>query len=239
MSRFSLVIATHLFKVIGFRKKMLKALNNPNITRSERYKVARNIVQTISDKSQAIVESSGKEMLPKEDGYLLCANHQGRFDGIAIICTYDRPLSMVVDDTRSDVSFERYFIDLTESIRLNRSNPKETIISLQEISEKLQNKQNFCIFPEGIYGENKNTLQEFHSGTFHTIKESRAPIVPVCLYDTHKIYNVTLLKKTKCSVHYLKPIYYDEYKDLSKKEIADLVKSRIQEKINELNIELV
>ena len=34
-------------------------------------------------------------------------------------------------------------------------------------------------------------------------------------------------------IHYLKPIYYEEYKDLNKVELASLIKERIQEKIDE------
>ena len=142
---------------------------------------------------------------------------------------------MVIDSKRSDVSVQKYYTDLTESVRINRENPREGIKALYQVRDGLNSGQNFCIFPEGKYGDNHNNLQTFEPGTFHTIKMTNAPIVPVCCYDTYKIYHVTLLKKTKCSVHYLKPIYPSEYKDLSKQEIADLVKSRIQAKIDELN----
>ena len=58
--------------------------------------------------------------------------------------------------------------------------------------------------------------------------------MPVALYDTYKVYNENSLKKTECSVTYLPPIYYEEYKDLSKREIADLVKLRIEEAIDKI-----
>ena len=35
-------------------------------------------------------------------------------------------------------------------------------------------------------------------------------------------------------VHYLEPIYYEEYKDMKSKEIAELVKQRIQDKISSI-----
>lgn len=34
-------------------------------------------------------------------------------------------------------------------------------------------------------------------------------------------------------VHFLKPIFYEEYKDMNTREIAELVKKRIAEKIEE------
>ena len=35
-------------------------------------------------------------------------------------------------------------------------------------------------------------------------------------------------------VHFLEPICYEEYKDLTTRQMADLVKSRIEEKIKEV-----
>ena len=55
------------------------------------------------------------------------------------------------------------------------------------------------------------------------------------LYDSYKVFSISSLKKIYPEVHYLKQITYDEYKDLSKKELADLIKTRMQEKIDELN----
>ncbi|MDY2888214.1 MAG: 1-acyl-sn-glycerol-3-phosphate acyltransferase, partial [Candidatus Caccosoma sp.] len=104
-----------------------------------------------------------------------------------------------------------------------------------DVANDIKNGKNYLIFPEGYYKDNKNTLQDFHSGCLNVVYQSKCPIVPICLYDTYKVYNVNSLKKVSCEVHYLKPIYYDEYCNLRKHELIKLVKSRIQEKIDELN----
>ena len=65
------------------------------------------------------------------------------------------------------------------------------------------------------------------------LKDVKCPIVPIAIYDTYKVFNVNSLKKVTCEVHYLDPIYYDEYKELSKPEIAALIKSKIQAKLEE------
>ena len=38
----------------------------------------------------------------------------------------------------------------------------------------------------------------------------------------------------KSQVHYLSPIMYEEYKDMRTREIADMVKKKIQDKLEEL-----
>lgn len=45
---------------------------------------------------------------------------------------------------------------------------------------------------------------------------------------------MAILRKVTTQVHYLKPIPYEEYKDLRKNELCDLVKERIQNKLDEV-----
>ena len=60
------------------------------------------------------------------------------------------------------------------------------------------------------------------------------PIVPIALIDSYKVFNSFHLGPIATQVHYLKPIEYEEYKNLKTKEIAALVKERIEEKIAEV-----
>lgn len=46
--------------------------------------------------------------------------------------------------------------------------------------------------------------------------------------------NSNTFEKVVTQVHFLEPIQYSEYGDLKKNEIADLVKSRIENKIKEI-----
>jgi 1-acyl-sn-glycerol-3-phosphate acyltransferase len=47
-------------------------------------------------------------------------------------------------------------------------------------------------------------------------------------------YNGKEIGRLKTEVHFLKPINYDEYKELNTHQIAELVKTRIQEKLDEI-----
>ena len=64
--------------------------------------------------------------------------------------------------------------------------------------------------------------------------DSKTPIVPVTIIDSWKGLNGNSLKKVTTQVHYLEPIMYEEYKDMNRKEVCDLVKSRIQAKLDEV-----
>lgn len=60
------------------------------------------------------------------------------------------------------------------------------------------------------------------------------PIVPVALIDSYRVFNSFWLGPVTTQVHYLKPIYFEEYGSLKTQEIAALVLDRINEKISEV-----
>ena len=64
--------------------------------------------------------------------------------------------------------------------------------------------------------------------------KSKAPIVPVVLIDSYKPYNSWDIGEIRTYVYYLKPILFDEYKDMNTQQIAELVKGRISNKIKEV-----
>ena len=59
--------------------------------------------------------------------------------------------------------------------------------------------------------------------------KAKCPIVPLCFVDCFKVLDQKGSKPVTVQMHYLKPIPYEEYKDLKTVDLAELVKSRIQE----------
>ena len=60
---------------------------------------------------------------------------------------------------------------------------------------------------------------------------SKMPIVPVALIDSYKVFNSLNFLPVTVQVHFLKPIPYEEYKEMKTLEIAQLVKRRIEDVI--------
>ena len=63
-----------------------------------------------------------------------------------------------------------------------------------------------------------------------TIK-SKSPIIPVALIDSYKPFELNSLRSVTTQVHFLPPIYYEEYKDMSTKEVAVLTRKKIVDAI--------
>lgn len=63
---------------------------------------------------------------------------------------------------------------------------------------------------------------------------AKAPIVPVALIDSYRAFEEWTLKPVVTQVHFLKAIPYDEYKNMSTAEIANVVRDRIVNTIQEV-----
>ena len=58
--------------------------------------------------------------------------------------------------------------------------------------------------------------------------------MPVALIDSYKPFELWSLRKVETQVHFLKAISYEEYKGMNTKEIAQMVKERISDRIGEV-----
>lgn len=234
MLRFIIIIILNIPFCIRAYFRAKKTLDK-HLPVRERYETIRTIIGTICKRCRVTVISSGAENLPEKDGYALLINHQGRFDGLAVIESSERQISFLSDYKRSNFPVQKTIIDALGCVRIDKTSLSQTRDALANLTSALADGQNVAVFPEGVYGDNKNTLQDFKTGAVGAVMNAECPIVPVCLYDTYKVYGVNSLKKVSCQVHFLTPISYGEYKEMSKTELCDLVKSRIQNKIDELD----
>ena len=177
----------------------------------------------------------GTENLPAEGGYMMYPNHQGKYDALGIMDTHDRPCSLVMDKAKSNTILVKEFVDLVQGKRLDKKNVRQALSIINEVAKEVSNGACYILFPEGGYDfNNRNNVCNFKAGSFKIALKSKAPIVPVALIDSYRVFNSFWMGPVTTQVHYLKPIYFEEYGSLRTQEIANLVRDRIQEKIDEV-----
>jgi 1-acyl-sn-glycerol-3-phosphate acyltransferase len=172
---------------------------------------------------------TGRENLPEQDGFVLYANHQGLFDVLALASDWDRPLAAVLKKELAEVPLLKQIRLCTHSYAMDREDVRQSLTVIKNVTEQVQKGRNFLIFPEGTRSKNGNVMGEFHGGSFRAAMKAQCPIVPLCFVDSFKVLDEKGSKPVSVQMHYLKPIPYEEYKDMKTVEVAELVKSRIQE----------
>lgn len=232
--RFYYVALTSPLFVFRMIRKTNKVMENPEkYTMEERYRMAQKIMDHMRKRGRTRTEVYGKENLPKEGGYIMYANHQGKYDALGIMLNHDEPCSVLMEKKQSEKIVAKQFIDLVNGKRLDFDDPRSQLKVLDELTKEVSEGRKYLIFPEGGYEDNKNTLQKFNAGCFRCSLGSKTPIVPVTIIDSYKALNGNSLKKCTTKVFFMEPIPYEEYKDLKKTQISAMVKERIQNKLDE------
>ena len=197
----------------------------------EKYKHIRYILTRAIDTGNIDLKITGQEHFPKEDGFLMCGNHQGLFDIMAIVYAFDRPLAAVLKKELKDIPFLKQIIACTKSHPMDREDVRQSMKVIQAVSNEITEGRNYLIFPEGTRSKNGNQMLEFHGGTFKCVTKSKCPILPFALVDSYKVLDQKDSKPVKVQLHFLEPIYYEEYKDMKTVEIAAMVQKRVEEAI--------
>ena len=172
--------------------------------------------------------------IEKDGGYIMYANHQGKYDALGIMLAHPKPCAMLWEEKSADRLVARQVCGLVEGTTISFEDPKQQIGALKTIAERVKDGKPYLIFPEGGYTDNKNELQEFKSGCFSCSLKSKTPMVPVVIYDSWRSMDTNTFEKVRTQVYFLPPIPYEEYGKLRKHDVCELVKKRIQEKLDEL-----
>ena len=217
---------------IGLIRKGHEAKKHPELhSVEENYNTLLYYIKVLQRKAHITTIVTGVEYLPKEGSYVMFPNHQGKYDGIGLIGAHEKPCTVVIDAKRSRFPIVDEFITMIGGFRLDRTSMRSQFEGMSEIVDEIKAGRRFIVFPEGVYHRNHNNVLAFRPGAFKSAIRAKCPIVPVALVDSYKVFEINSIKPVQTQVHFLKPITYEEYKDMTSQQIADKVKEAIVEKI--------
>ncbi len=235
MFRFYYCIFMNLFRAPYEIPRLIYMASHPEkYSLEKRYKKVRHIVQLMKRTGGVHTKAYGTENLPKEGGYIMYPNHQGKYDALGIFHTHEKPCSVLMDEARSHAPITSQVVDLVEGKRIEKDNIRQSMRIILEIAEEAAAGKRFIIFPEGGYFHNHNVVKEFKPGCFKSALKAKVPIVPVALIDSYKVFEGFHPGRVYTQVHYLPAIPYEEYKDMKTVEISELVRQKIIDKIDEV-----
>ncbi len=238
MNRLALVILKNLAKFPSAYWKLCHyAKHTDDYSYEEKYAHIRYIFGRVITSGNVDLQVYGKENIPEDDGFVIISNHQGLFDVIAIVESCEKPLAAILKKELCKVPILKQVIKCTKSYPMDREDIRQSLEVIVNVTKEVKNGRNFLIFPEGTRSKNKNEMLDFHSGSFKCATKSKGTIVPVAVIDCYKVLDQKGSKPVTVQIHYLEPIRYEEYKDLNTVELAQMVRSRIEETVkkNEIN----
>ena len=133
-----------------------------------------------------------------------------------------------------DIILLKEVIAALGAIPMDRSDLRQSMQVINQMTEEVKKGRNFLIFAEGTRSKLGNRLLEFKGGSFKSAQRAKCPIVPCALIDSFKPFDKKSIAPVSVQLHYLPPMYYEEYKDMKTTEIAEEVKRRIEKKIEEV-----
>ena len=222
--RFKYVVASSgLFVLWAVPKANKMIRKKEKYSLKVRYGHAKCIMNHLRKRARTTTVVTGKENIPSDGGCIL-----------GILLALDKPCGMLFGKVQASRLLSRQVVGLVEGVVIDLTDPRDEVRAIRKVTEEVGKGRDFLIFPEGGYTDNKNKLQEFHTGCFSCTLKTKKPVVPVCIYDSYKSMNSNTFERVETQVHFLKPIYYEEYNGMKKSQLAQLVKDRIQEKLNEI-----
>ena len=202
-------------------------------TEEQRYAMLKFIVLRANKGGNVTIDVHGRENIPDKDGFMFFPNHQGLYDVLAILEACPRPFSVVAKKEVANIQFLKQVFACMKAYMLDREGVRQAMQIIIDVSKEVEHGRNYLIFAEGTRSKNGNEVQEFKGGSFKAATKAKCPIVPVALIASFKPFDTNTISPVTVQVHFLKPLYYEEYKDMKTKDIAALVKERIQKTSHE------
>lgn len=235
MNRIVLMCLRNFWRVPYLYFKLCKYARHPErYSREEMYAHIKYIFELAVKSGNIDLTVTGTENIPEDGGFLMYANHQGLFDILALCVSQEKPWAAVLKKELNKIPVLKQMVACTNSFPMDREDVRASMKVIQNVIDEVNDGKRYLIFPEGTRSRNGNELLEFHGGSFKCALKTKAPIVPIALIDCFKVLDQKGSKPVAVQIHYLPPIYYDEYKDMKTGELANFVRSRIQEKITEI-----
>ena len=227
-----MVIRNILFVPVYWYKLCYHARHVEKYTEEEHYELLRYIDHRANTSGNINIKVYGQENIPDDNGFMFYPNHQGLYDVLAIMEACPRPFSVVAKKEVANVPFLKQVFACMKAYMIDREDVRQSMKVIQSVSEDVKNGKSFLIFPEGTRSRNGNEIGEFKGGSFKSATKAKCPIVPVAIIDSYKAFDTKSIEKVTVQVHYLEPLYYDDYKMLKTHEIAEIVSKKIEKTID-------
>lgn len=233
MKRIFMMVLRNIFMVpFAWFRLCYRASHVDKYTEEDMYEFLRWIDLHANKGGSVHIDVHGLENLPKKDGFVFFPNHQGLYDVLAIIDACPRPFSVVAKKEIANIPFLKQVFACMKAYMLDREDVRQAMQVIINVTKEVKNGRNYLIFAEGTRSKKGNLVGTFKGGSFKCATKARCPIVPIALVDSFKPFDTNTIRPVTVQVHFLKPLEYEDYKNMKTTEIAEAVQNQIQKTID-------
>lgn len=152
---------------------------------SRRLAISYQIIKTLIRLAMLILTRTtvrGREHVPRARAALIVSNHISAVDPALLVGIMPRPIVLMskVENYRGPL---KYFMRMVGAFTVRRG--KVDRVALRTAEEALAAGRLLCLFPEGT---RNSSLGAGHGGAALLASKSRAPIIPVALTGTSRVF---------------------------------------------------
>lgn len=145
------------------------------------YKMVRKWARSILKANHVKLIISGNTYSDTEEAMIYATNHSSMFDIPVVFSAIERDLRIIYKRELEKVPLFGYALKRSPLIAITRSNPRDSMASMQEAISSIHENISVVIFPEGTRNPKRDEMNSFKRGAFLLASRSGKKIVPAAI----------------------------------------------------------
>ncbi|MDO8054189.1 1-acyl-sn-glycerol-3-phosphate acyltransferase ['Opuntia sp.' phytoplasma] len=163
-------------------------------------------------------------LIPLDNRLVVYTNHKSNFDPFIIASIFPRPITFTPKDELYNNFwygwFLRFCFDATHCIKINRSNSRDNLKSLEKAKEIIQHKLAVLVFPEGgIINPISDNINHSLDGAYKISIQNQADILPITCKGIHNMRHKCWFRRKKVEIFIHHHLSYLDYKEKKTSQI--------------------
>jgi 1-acyl-sn-glycerol-3-phosphate acyltransferase len=132
------------------------------------------------------LEIEGRERVDPSKAYFIVANHQSWIDIPILLASLPMPVLFIAKQELKGIPFLKHYVEAMGMVFINRSDRKDSMRSVEVVTERLRAGWSILAFPEGTRSADGRLLR-FRGATFSAAIEAGVEVLPIALDNPARI----------------------------------------------------
>lgn len=180
----------------------------------------------------AHVHIEGAEKIPKDQRFLVVANHLSNYDPMSILHALKKHTIMFISKPENfNIPLVGRIMHKTGFMPIDRDHVKNAIVTINKAADYIKNDEtSVFIFPEGTRNRTEAPLLEFKNGAFKIATKAGCPLVIIAISGTEKVKK-RIPRRSDIYLKVVDVIPAEKVKEMRTGDLSDYAYKMIEENI--------